>query len=84
MRTISSWMRICGWGFALLAAAGFGWASEAHTNPLNHAPIVREAYERFYNQDYPGAVERLERFHAAHPGDPHDVIRHATARTPGR
>jgi tetratricopeptide (TPR) repeat protein len=31
---------------------------------------VREAYEHFYNLDYLGAVERFERFHEAHPGDP--------------
>jgi tetratricopeptide (TPR) repeat protein len=54
----------------LLAAAILGWASEVHTNPLNRDPLVREAYEHFYNLDYPGAVERFERFHAAHPGDP--------------
>jgi hypothetical protein len=35
---------------------------------------VREGYEHFYNQDYPGAVERLERFHAAHPGDPQGTV----------
>ena len=54
----------------LLAAAGLGWAAEVHTNPLNRDPLVREAYEHFYNLDYPGAVERFERIHAAHPGDP--------------
>jgi tetratricopeptide (TPR) repeat protein len=58
-----------------LAAASLGWASPVsanpvHTNPLNRDPLVREAYEHFYNLDYPGAVERFERFHAAHPGDP--------------
>jgi tetratricopeptide (TPR) repeat protein len=61
-------MRVC--GIALLGAASLGWAAAAHTNPLNRDPLVREAYERFYNLDYPGAVERFERFHAAHPGDP--------------
>jgi tetratricopeptide (TPR) repeat protein len=54
----------------LLAAASLGWASEVHTNPLNRDPLVREAYEHFYNLDYPGAVERFERFREAHPGDP--------------
>jgi tetratricopeptide (TPR) repeat protein len=58
------------WGFVLLAASSLCWASGAHTNPLNRDPLVREAYIRFYNLDYPGAVERFERFHAAHPGDP--------------
>jgi tetratricopeptide (TPR) repeat protein len=64
----------------LLVAAGVSRASsvqsnqipsnQVHTNPLNRDPLVREAYERFYNLDYPGAVERFERFHAVHPGDP--------------
>ena len=73
LKTASIWMRVC--GLALLAAAGMGWAAAAethpvHTNPLNRDPQVREAFERFYNLDYPGAVERFQRFHAAHPGDP--------------
>jgi len=59
-----------GLGCVLLAASSLGWASAAHTNPLNRDPLVREAYEHFYNLDYPGAVERFDRFHAAHPGDP--------------
>jgi len=70
LKKVSSWMRHCGWCFALLAAANLGWASEVHTNPLNREPQVREAYEHFYNLDYPGAVERFERIHEAHPGDP--------------
>jgi tetratricopeptide (TPR) repeat protein len=63
-------MQRWGWGIALLGAASLGWAGNVDTNPLNRDPLVREAYERFYNLDYPGAVERFERFHAAHPGDP--------------
>jgi tetratricopeptide (TPR) repeat protein len=63
-------MRACGYGFALLLAASVGWASEAHTNPLNRDPLVRAAYEHFYNLDYPGAVERFERIHEEHPGNP--------------
>jgi hypothetical protein len=61
-------------GVLWLAAAGAAWAAGIHTNPLNHDPLVREGYEHFYNQDYPGAVERLERFHAAHPGDPQGTV----------
>jgi len=67
---ILSLMRACGLAFVLLAAASLGCASEVHTNPLNRDPLVRDAYEHFYNLDYPGAVDRFERFHAAHPGDP--------------
>ena len=55
----------------LLAGLGpAGLAAEVHTNPLNRDPLVVEAYQHFYNLDYPGAIERFERFHAAHPGDP--------------
>jgi hypothetical protein len=61
---------LCGWGIALLAAAGVASAAEVHTNPLNRDPLVREAFEHYYNLDYPGAIERFERVKAAHPGDP--------------
>jgi tetratricopeptide (TPR) repeat protein len=70
LKTFLSGLRVGGWGIALLAVASVGWAAPAHTNPLNRDPLVREAYEHFYNLDYAGAVERFERFHAAHPGDP--------------
>jgi tetratricopeptide (TPR) repeat protein len=46
-------------------------ASTAHTNAMNHDPQVREAYDHYYNLDYPGAVARFERYHQEHPGDPH-------------
>jgi tetratricopeptide (TPR) repeat protein len=68
LKTVSSWRST--WVFVLLAASSVCWASEAHTNPLNRDPLVRTAFEHFYNLDYPGAVERFERFHAAHPNDP--------------
>jgi tetratricopeptide (TPR) repeat protein len=45
-------------------------AATAHTNPMNYDPQVRAAFDRFYNLDYPGAVEGFQQFHAAHPGDP--------------
>jgi tetratricopeptide (TPR) repeat protein len=70
LKTRSSWMRNAVCGLALLAAASLGWASGVDTNPLNRDPQVREAFEHFYNLDYPGAVERFQRFHAEHPGDP--------------
>jgi outer membrane protein assembly factor BamD (BamD/ComL family) len=61
-----------GWwcGVVLAAVAATAWAGEVHTNPLNLDPLVKEAYAHFYDLDYPGAVERFERFHAAHSGDP--------------
>ena len=43
---------------------------EAHTNSLNRDPLVREAFQHFYNMDYPAAIERFERVRQAHPGDP--------------
>jgi hypothetical protein len=58
----------------LLAAACTGWASPVHTNPLNNDPLVREAFDHFYQLDYAGAVNRFERFHAMHPGDPQPTV----------
>ena len=68
MKIVSGWISIC--GFVLLAASSLCWGTSVHTNPLNRDPLVREAYQHFYNLDYPGAVERFDRFHAAHSGDP--------------
>jgi len=74
LKTGSFWARGCVLttlvGTLLLAATTARADSEVHTNPLNHDPLVREAFTHFYNLDYTGAVERFERFHAAHPGDP--------------
>ncbi len=63
-----------GWGVLYLGAASFCWASDVHTNPLNRDPLVQEGYEHFYNLDYPGAIERFDRFHADHPGDPQGTV----------
>ena len=66
-------------GAALLcAAAGLGWgpnlawgqAGTVDTNPMNHDPQVRTAFQYFYDLDFPEAVGRFERYHAEHPGDP--------------
>ena len=54
----------------LVSVVGPVWAGEAHTNPLNRDPLVKEAFERFYLLDFPGTTERLQRFHDMHPGDP--------------
>ena len=45
-------------------------SAEVHTNGLNRDPLVKEAFEHFYDLDYPAAVSRLERFRQMHPGDP--------------
>ena len=63
-----------GCGVLFLGAASLCWASNAHTNALNRDPLVVEGYDHFYNLDYPGAIERFERFHAAHPGDPQGTV----------
>lgn len=56
---------------AALALAWGSWASaEVHTNALNRDPQVKEAFQHFYDLDYPGAIERFERVHQQHPGDP--------------
>jgi len=60
----------------VLVALGSFWASPfihaatVDTNHMNYDPQVREAYDRFYNLDYPGAVARFEKFYQQHPGDP--------------
>jgi hypothetical protein len=63
------------WGIGLvcflaLAAALPARAADVDTNPLNNDPQVREAYQYFYNLDFPAAVGRFERIHGLHPGDP--------------
>jgi len=37
---------------------------------MNYDPQVREAFQHFYDLDFPGTVSRFERFQAQHPGDP--------------
>src|ERR1700678_4018431 len=70
MNTRSGWQRAIASALVLLSAAASSWAAASHTNPLNRDPLVREAYDHFYQLDYPGAVQRFEQFHALHPGDP--------------
>lgn len=55
---------------AAALAGNLAWGGVVHSNGLNREPLVREAYQHFYDLDYPGAVERFERFHEQHPGDP--------------
>lgn len=74
MKMLSKQIRVWGWIAILLVTGGLSWASGVHTNALNRDPQVREAYEHFYNLDYVGSVERLERIHAAHPGDPQATV----------
>jgi len=60
--------------FVLAVAASMGHASGVHTNPLNNDPLVRDAFAHFYDLDFPGALDRFERFHTAHPGDPQGSV----------
>ena len=70
----SSWKRILASVVLLLpAVAAFG-DSAVHTNALNNDPLVKEAFQHFYDLDYPGAVERFDRFHIEHPGDPQATV----------
>jgi hypothetical protein len=63
---------VCGLVLRLLAGSVPGRAdARVHTNPMNFDPQVREAYHYFYLLDYPAAVQRFERIHQEHPGDPH-------------
>jgi len=83
MRSNRRW--VLGVGLAWLlawAVAGHGDAVQAqavqaaavHSNPLNNDPLVKEAFTHFYDLDYAGAVERFERFHGQHPGDPQPTV----------
>jgi tetratricopeptide (TPR) repeat protein len=66
---IRSALAVLVWFVGLLASA-VAHAATVDTNQMNYDPQVREAYEHFYNLDYPGAVSRFEKFHQEHPGDP--------------
>jgi hypothetical protein len=58
-------------GALLFCGAGaMAGAATVDTNPMNNDPPVREAFQHFYNLDFSGAVERFERYHTEHPGDP--------------
>ncbi len=61
-------------GTAILAFTSLAWAANANnhvdSNPMNYDPEVREAFQHFYNLDFPEAVSRFQRIRAQHPGDP--------------
>ena len=42
----------------------------AHADPLNFDPTVRDAYNRFYNLDYDGAIARFDKVIEQHPDNP--------------
>lgn len=63
-------VRMLAVGWMVFLMHGVAAAETLHTNPMNYDPQVHAAYERLYDLDYPTAVQRFERFHEAHPGDP--------------
>ena len=42
----------------------------AHTDPINLTPEIRDAHQRFYNLDYDGALARFEAVERLHPENP--------------
>lgn len=67
------------WGWSLIRpllagilaiAAGANAQQNAHTDPINYDPLVKDALNHFYNLDYEGAIARFDRVVAAHPNDP--------------
>jgi hypothetical protein len=50
-------------------STAFAADSSVHTDPLNYDPLVRDAYQHFYNLDYDGALSRFQQVQKAHPND---------------
>ena len=44
--------------------------ADPHADPLNFDPLVREAYNHFYNLDYDGSLARFQQVIKAHPQEP--------------
>ena len=62
------WIQRC--ALLLLLGAAAARAADPHTNPLNRDPQIREAFQHFYELDFPAALELFQRVQQAHPGDP--------------
>jgi hypothetical protein len=52
----------------ILGGAAMVLAAQPHTNPRD--PLVREAFQHFYDLDFPAAIQRFQQVQQAHPGDP--------------
>lgn len=74
MRLGSFWKCILASAVLLVPAAAAYADNVVHTNALNNDPLVKEAFQHFYDLDYSGAVERFDRFHTQHPGDPQATV----------
>jgi tetratricopeptide (TPR) repeat protein len=66
---LSVWALLA-WAVAGLCAPAALANSPVHTDPLNYDPLVREAFDHYYNLDYDGALSRFERVREEHPNDP--------------
>lgn len=56
---------------SLIGSAGTALAQQnAHTDPINLDPAVKDALGHFYNLDYDAAIARFEKVMLAHPNDP--------------
>lgn len=65
----SDW-KAAGLGAVLAFGSVVTQARAQNTYPLNLDPTVREGFDRFYNLDYDGALQRFETVLRAHPQDP--------------
>ena len=61
---------LAGTAFSAPSSPAQTFPGQVRTNPINREPLVREAFDRFYLLDFPGAVSRFEMVRAQHPGDP--------------
>lgn len=54
----------------ILCAAAHAQPANAHTDPLNLDPLVRQGYDRFYDLDFDGALKDFNQITQQHPQDP--------------
>jgi hypothetical protein len=58
---------------AVMAVSGSGAVlaqAKSHTDPINLEPLAKQAMERFYNLDYPAAIQLDQQLVHEHPNDP--------------
>jgi hypothetical protein len=61
------WVTVAALGLCVGSAAA---QANAHTDPLNLDPAVRQGFEKFYNLDYAGALAIFDKVAQAHPNEP--------------
>jgi tetratricopeptide (TPR) repeat protein len=57
-------------GVVLAGSLGGRAQANLHTDPLNFDPLVKQAYDRFYNLDFDGALKINQELVRLHPNDP--------------